>query len=107
MDGIGREFSLLGMFIISVGRGGTRPCVLAFGGDQFVRPQQDTQLEKFYSIVCFTASAGSLISIFVTPILREDVKCFGSDSCYPLAFGVPALLMVFSVGKSLPEFPDC
>ena len=29
----------------------------------------------------------------MTPILREDVECFGDDSCYSLAFGVPAILM--------------
>ena len=28
-----------------------------------------------------------------------DVKCFGSDNCYPLAFGVPAALMLAAIGK--------
>ena len=34
-----------------------------------------------------------MISTFLTPIFREDVKCFGDDTCYSLAFGVPAALM--------------
>ena len=34
-----------------------------------------------------------MISTFLTPIFREDVECFGEDTCYSLAFGVPAALM--------------
>ena len=35
---------------------------------------------------------------------REDVPCFGEDTCYSLAFGVPAILMLvatifFVIGK--------
>ncbi|XP_032791790.2 solute carrier family 15 member 2 isoform X1 [Daphnia magna] len=92
-----KEFSLLGLFIIALGTGGIKPCVSAFGGDQFIRPQQDKQLEQFFSVFYVAINAGSLISTFVTPILREDVQCFGSNSCFPLAFGVPALLMIIAV----------
>ncbi|KAI9551403.1 hypothetical protein GHT06_021736 [Daphnia sinensis] len=90
-------FSMTGLFIIAIGTGGIKPCVSAFGGDQFVRPQQDRQLEAFFSVFYFSINAGSLISTFITPILREDVQCFGDDTCYPLAFGVPALLMIVAV----------
>lgn len=90
---------MLGLFIIALGTGGIKPCVSAFGGDQFVRPQQDRQLEAFFSVFYFAINAGSLISTFVTPILREDVKCFGENSCFSLAFGVPAILMVVAVSK--------
>jgi solute carrier family 15 oligopeptide transporter 1 len=92
-------FSMTGLLIIAIGTGGIKPCVSAFGGDQFVRPQQDRQLESFFSVFYFSVNAGSLISTAVTPILREDVSCFGDDTCYPLAFGVPAVLMLISVGK--------
>ena len=94
-----REFSLLGLFIIGVGTGGIKPCVSAFGGEQFVRPQQDKQLEQFFSYFYISINAGSLLSTLLTPILREDVQCFGQNSCFPLAFGVPAVLMVVAIGK--------
>ena len=29
----------------------------------------------------------------------DDVKCFGQEQCFPLAFGVPAVLMIISVSK--------
>lgn len=36
------------------------------------------------------------IKIPQAPILHADVKCFGMDDCYPLAFGVPAMVMLLS-----------
>lgn len=95
-----REISLLGLFVIAVGTGGIKPCVSAFGGDQFVRPQQDLQLEQFFSVFYFSINAGSLLSTFLTPYLRSTVHCFGDQSCYPLAFGVPAVLFIVALGKT-------
>jgi len=92
---------MVGLFLIAFGTGGIKPCVSAFGGDQFIRPQQDKQLEQFFSVFYFAVNAGSLISTFLTPILREDVHCFGDDSCFPLAFGLPAALMLVAIGTDL------
>jgi len=86
-------FSLVGLFVIALGTGGIKPCVSAFGGDQFVRPQQEKQLEQFFSVFYISINAGSLISTFLTPILRGG-SCFGQETCFSLAFGVPAVLMV-------------
>lgn len=90
---------MIGLLIIAFGTGGIKPCVSAFGGDQFVRPQQDKQLEQFFSIFYFSINAGSLISTYLTPVFRADVHCFGDDTCFPLAFGVPAILMLVAVGQ--------
>ncbi|KAJ1346902.1 hypothetical protein KIN20_001829 [Parelaphostrongylus tenuis] len=38
-----------------------------------------------------------LIATLVTPILRGRISCFGSQYCFPLAFGVPGLLMVVAL----------
>lgn len=94
-----RASSLLGLLFIAIGTGGIKPCVSSFGGDQFVLPQQTKQLGQFFSIFYFSINAGSLISTYLTPILRLDVHCLGADSCYPLAFGVPALLMIIATGN--------
>ncbi|KAL3275456.1 hypothetical protein HHI36_020216 [Cryptolaemus montrouzieri] len=91
------EFSIIGLCLIAVGTGGIKPCVSAFGGDQFVLPQQAKLLAMFFSVFYFSINAGSLLSTFLTPILREDVQCFGKTSCFPLAFGVPGILMIVSV----------
>ncbi|KAF2882325.1 hypothetical protein ILUMI_23849 [Ignelater luminosus] len=92
-----REISVLGLLLIALGTGGIKPCVSAFGGDQFVLPQQEKQLAMFFSLFYFSINAGSLISTFITPILRQDVKCFDQDSCYSLAFAVPGVLMIVSI----------
>ena len=92
-------FSMIGLLLIALGTGGIKPCVSAFGGDQFKLPQQAAQLAMFFSMFYFSINAGSLISTLITPILREDVHCFDNDSCYSLAFAVPGVLMIISIGK--------
>ncbi|XP_050080270.1 peptide transporter family 1-like [Anopheles maculipalpis] len=89
--------TVLGLLFIAVGSGGIKPCVSAFGGDQFKLPEQAAQLAKFFSLFYFSINAGSLISTTLTPILREDVHCFGDNSCFSLAFGVPAVLMILAI----------
>ncbi|KAK7075752.1 hypothetical protein SK128_015997, partial [Halocaridina rubra] len=92
--------SMIGLFLIALGTGGIKPCVSAFGGDQFVLPQQERQLTQFFSIFYFSINTGSLISTYSTPLLRDNVKCFGND-CYSLAFGVPAVLMIVALALFL------
>uniref|UniRef100_A0A669BK10 Solute carrier family 15 member 2 n=1 Tax=Oreochromis niloticus TaxID=8128 RepID=A0A669BK10_ORENI len=80
--------SMSGLILIALGTGGIKPCVAAFGGDQFGE-EHTTERQKFFSI-------------FYMSINRI---CFGGD-CYALAFGVPAALMVvalvvFIAGSSL------
>lgn len=91
--------TILGLLLIAFGTGGIKPCVSAFGGDQFKLPEQEVYLSSFFSLFYFAINSGSLISTFLTPILRKDMHCFGLDTCYPLAFFVPFILMVVSVGK--------
>ncbi|XP_062974726.1 solute carrier family 15 member 2 [Elgaria multicarinata webbii] len=87
--------SMTGLSLIALGTGGIKPCVAAFGGDQF-EEEHAQERSKFFSVFYLSINAGSLISTFITPVLRGDVKCFGGD-CYALAFGVPAALMVIAL----------
>uniref|UniRef100_A0A8C6U4W4 Solute carrier family 15 member 2 n=1 Tax=Neogobius melanostomus TaxID=47308 RepID=A0A8C6U4W4_9GOBI len=84
--------SMIGLIMIAFGTGGIKPCVAAFGGDQF----EEEHRQKFFSVFYMSINAGSLMSTIITPILRSDVQCFGGD-CYALAFGVPAALMVVAL----------
>ena len=84
-----------GLILIAFGTGGIKPCVSAFGGDQ-VKKGDKTLLSTFFSLFYFSINAGSLISIFLTPILRRDIQCF-DDDCYAASFGVPAVLMISSI----------
>ena len=89
--------TILGLLLIALGSGGIKPCVAAFGGDQFKIPEQAKQMAAFFSVFYFSINCGASISMFITPILREDVKCFDQDDCFSLAFGVPGLLMVIAI----------
>ncbi|KAK9401755.1 solute carrier family 15 member 1 [Crotalus adamanteus] len=99
-------FSMIGLVLIALGTGGIKPCVAAFGGDQF-EEDQEKQRSRFFSIFYLSINAGSLLSTIITPILR-GVECGIHDKqkCYPLAFGVPAALMavaliVFIAGSTM------
>ncbi|XP_031639199.1 solute carrier family 15 member 2-like, partial [Contarinia nasturtii] len=87
----------IGLTLIAFGGGGIKPCVSAFGGDQFKLPEQSTQMATYFSLFYFVFNAGSFISTLITPVLRADVHCFNENDCYSLAFGVPALLMILAI----------
>eukprot|EP00102_Acyrthosiphon_pisum_P018742 XP_016655952.1 PREDICTED: peptide transporter family 2-like isoform X1 [Acyrthosiphon pisum] len=89
--------ALLGLFLISVGTGGIKPCVFTFGGDQFRLPEQEKQLLHYTTKFTFAINVGALFSTFLTPELRQSVHCLGRDTCFPLAFGVPAVLMLAAI----------
>ncbi|KAI4831451.1 hypothetical protein KUCAC02_000992 [Chaenocephalus aceratus] len=89
--------SMVGLILIALGTGGIKPCVAAFGGDQFL-DHQEKQRSTFFSIFYLSINAGSLLSTVITPILRaQECGINTKQSCYPLAFGVPAALMVVAL----------
>ncbi|XP_059050776.1 peptide transporter family 1-like [Achroia grisella] len=93
----GRICTLIGLFMITIGTGGIKPCVTAFGGDQFKFPEQEHYLAIYFSILYFNIGTGSLIAKTVSPILRSEVHCFGDKDCYSLAFGAPGLIILVSI----------
>eukprot|EP00102_Acyrthosiphon_pisum_P021995 XP_016659205.1 PREDICTED: solute carrier family 15 member 2 isoform X1 [Acyrthosiphon pisum] len=92
-----RVLAFLGLFSISVGTGGVKPCNFAFGGDQFQLPQQEKHLQHFATKFTLAVYTGSLISTFLMPELRHSIHCFGRDTCFPLAFGVPTIMMLIAI----------
>uniref|UniRef100_H3C9A9 Solute carrier family 15 member 1b n=1 Tax=Tetraodon nigroviridis TaxID=99883 RepID=H3C9A9_TETNG len=98
--------SMVGLVLIALGTGGIKPCVAAFGGDQF-EDHQEKQRGTFFSIFYISINAGSLLSTIITPILKaQECGIYTHQQCYPLAFGVPAALMfvalvVFIVGSPM------
>ncbi|TRZ20688.1 hypothetical protein HGM15179_006412 [Zosterops borbonicus] len=98
--------SMVGLILIALGTGGIKPCVSAFGGDQF-EDDQEKQRSTFFSLFYLSINAGSLLSTLITPTLRAS-QCgiHAKQECYPLAFGVPAILMavalvVFVIGSKM------
>ncbi|XP_031714276.1 solute carrier family 15 member 1 [Anarrhichthys ocellatus] len=98
--------SMVGLFLIALGTGGIKPCVAAFGGDQF-GDHQEKQRRTFFSVFYLCINGGSLLSTIITPILRaQSCGIYSQQKCYSLAFGVPAALMmvalvVFIIGSGM------
>ncbi|CAO4362441.1 unnamed protein product [Caenorhabditis nigoni] len=85
-----------GLFVIAFATGCIKPCVSAFAADQFTEDQKDLR-SQFFSFFYFAINGGSLFAIIITPILRGRVQCFGNQHCFPLAFGVPGVLMLLAL----------
>lgn len=63
---------MTGLVLVAFGTGGIKPCVSAFGGDQF-DVTQVAALALYFSVFYFSINAGSVLSMFITPILRQNV----------------------------------
>ncbi|CAD6184562.1 unnamed protein product [Caenorhabditis auriculariae] len=85
-----------GLFVIAFATGCIKPCVSAFAADQFTEEQADLRAQ-FFSFFYFAINGGSLLAILITPTLRGRVQCFGNPHCFPLAFGVPGVLMLLAL----------
>lgn len=93
-----RAISYVGLILIGFGTGGIKPCVVSFGADQFVVPQQQEEMKTFFGIFYASINFGSMISTILTPIFRQT-NCMGADECWTLAFATPAALMIVAVGE--------
>lgn len=91
--------SIVGLIMIAVCAGGIQPCMSAFGADQFKLQEQERQIVKYFSLFYFVMSLGTMLTIIVSPMLKENVQCFGHSDCFPLSFGVSAISMLISIGK--------
>lgn len=89
--------SFAGLLVYVIASGGLKSNQNVFGGSQFKLPEEESQLNLYLSVQFFVLKCGLLIGQMLIPILRSDVQCFGMSNCYPLAFGVPATLMLFSL----------
>ncbi|KAL9649732.1 hypothetical protein ABK040_009547 [Willaertia magna] len=88
--------AIIGLILVAFGTGGIKSSVSTMGGDQF-KANQTELLASFFSIFYFSINLGSMVSSFISPIIRTN---FG----YSVAFAVPAILLViaiiiFAIGK--------
>jgi solute carrier family 15 oligopeptide transporter 1 len=108
--------AITGLFLIAAGTGGIKPCVSAFGADQFGVHQAQAK-ENYFKYFYFLINLGAMISSWLTPELK-GLNCYSSnatsphiqdvfsgdsevnknrrlafDSCHMLSYLVPAILM--------------
>lgn len=85
---------MTGLFLISLGSGGIKPCVSAFVGDQF--DQSTKALAKVvFDAFYWSINLGSLFASLFIPLVLTG----GTEPWRPkLAFGIPALVMMLATG---------
>lgn len=79
---------VIGLWLISIGSGGIKPCVSAHVGDQFGSSNKHL-LSKVYQWFYFSINAGSFVSTLLTPWLLQH---YGPH----WAFGIPGVLMALA-----------
>jgi POT family proton-dependent oligopeptide transporter len=77
-----------GLFLISLGSGGIKPCVSAMVGDQFTADQKHL-VKKVFAIFYWSINLGSFFASLFIPLA---LKNFGPA----VAFGIPGVLMLIA-----------
>uniref|UniRef100_A0A8P4KE10 Solute carrier family 15 member 2 n=1 Tax=Dicentrarchus labrax TaxID=13489 RepID=A0A8P4KE10_DICLA len=96
--------SMVGLILIAFGTGGIKPCVAAFGGDQFDE-ENVSERQKFFSIFYMSINAGSLLSTHVVLLIPgkwsnclHNSRAISNINCLTLH---PSCTVVFIAGSSL------
>ncbi|XP_037040845.1 solute carrier family 15 member 1-like [Bradysia coprophila] len=93
VDTLNLPINIIGLVILTFGDGCLITLFPTYGAEQY-RSTEIKSIDWFFASYYFMFNCGSIASRLVAPILREDVKCFRNDDCYPVIFGLPAILMV-------------
>ena len=82
----------IGLYLVSLGMRGIKPCISSFGADQFDDSYSYERIEKasFFNWFYFSISIGCLIASTLIVWIQENVE-------WDIGFGNPALFMAISI----------
>ncbi|KAJ0241376.1 Protein NRT1/ PTR FAMILY 3.1 [Hirschfeldia incana] len=82
----------IALLLGALGSGGIRPCVVAFGADQFDEsdPKQTTKTWKYFNWYYFCMGAAALVAVTVLVYIQDNVG-------WGLGLGIPTVAMFLSV----------
>ncbi|XP_043692539.1 protein NRT1/ PTR FAMILY 5.4-like [Telopea speciosissima] len=96
-----RQLFFLSLYTIAIGQGGHKPCVQAFGADQFDedKPEEKKAKSSFFNWWYFGICSGAVAATLVVIYLQDNVG-------WAIGFGVSAVamgmaLVVFLLGRKL------
>lgn len=100
---------LVGLIFIAIANGGIQSCIVAFTGDQFVLPKQESELTQFFLLLYFYRQVGVLAAHMFDLFLCQNDHLMGLDGisdCYPVIFGVLGVInivgsAIFVLGRPL------
>ncbi|XP_020570870.1 LOW QUALITY PROTEIN: protein NRT1/ PTR FAMILY 3.1-like [Phalaenopsis equestris] len=89
-----QAFFYFSLLLTAIGSGGLRPCVVAFGAEQFEldRPQPNGRQtgSSFFNLFFFTMGISLLLALTVVVYIQDNVG-------WGLGFGIPTMAMFISV----------
>ncbi|CAL5094931.1 unnamed protein product [Urochloa decumbens] len=100
----------LSLLCTALGSGGIRPCVVAFGADQFEQEQEQQQKQKdaaeaeaerkrrYFNLYFFTMGFAVLLAVTVVVYIQDNVG-------WGWGFGIPAIAMLVSIVVFLVGYP--
>ncbi|XP_015076458.1 protein NRT1/ PTR FAMILY 3.1 [Solanum pennellii] len=88
------------LLLTAFGSGGIRPCVVAFGADQFDEndPNQKTQTWKFFNWYYFCMGFSMLVAVTVIVYIQDNIG-------WGVGFGVPTIAMLISIVVFIFGYP--
>ncbi|KAI3737286.1 hypothetical protein L2E82_27283 [Cichorium intybus] len=80
------------LYLVAFAQGGHKPCVQAFGADQFDadNPQERKAKSSFFNWWYFGLCAGPTVGIFVVSYIQDNLS-------WGLGFGIPCIIMGFAL----------
>ncbi|KAM4095225.1 hypothetical protein ACJW30_08G013300 [Castanea mollissima] len=90
----------LSLLLGALGSGGIRPCVVAFGADQFdeTDPKQNTKTWTFFNWYYFVMGASILVAVTVLVYIQDNVG-------WGWGLGIPTIAMLISVITFIIGYP--